>query len=415
MKTYLYFQPEYVREFVCDGSKCGENCCERYWNIYIDAGTYAQYERIEPESKAREIMNCLGYDADKQKYFVKDRPCPFLTEKKLCRLQLEYGESFLSKTCVTYPRRTLDFGKFFERSLVTSCPLAAELILFRDEPIKFEFVEVSEYEHSRDGKFDISPVIAGENLFEGMAEIQIAMISILQERTLSIDQRLIVLGFFLDRLDEITCNGFDKDELTKLIDAYESKNFLSEQVPRMLSAVKFDAKNFVALMLLLLENLKGLLINVNAQKFMKTLVKTFDIVPDEKNRVSATKIAVAYESLADTRKKFLASHMTFLENFLINKLFMTGFPWGLQATVAKNFGVFAATYKLFELLVFSATQQNPGDKDNLLTLTSRFVAAADHNQHFGLEMLKHVPDDIFDSFEMLLDAQAILDTKGAVL
>ena len=183
----------------------------------------------------------------------------------------------------------------------------------------------------------------------------------------------------------------------------------------MLSAVKFDAKNFVALMLLLLEKLQGFLINVNAQKFMKTLVKTFDIVPDEKNQVSATKIAVAYENLADARKTFLASHMTFLENFLINKLFITGFPWGIEATVAKNFGVFAATYKLFELLAFSATQQNLGDKDNLLTLTSRFVAAADHNQHFWLEMLKHVPDDIFDSFEMLLDAQAILDTKGAVL
>ena len=413
MKKYLYFQPEYVREFVCDGSKCGDNCCERNWNIDVDVGTYAQYERIKPESKSREIAARFSYNADKQKYFLKDRPCPFLTEKKLCRLQLEYGENFLSKTCVTYPRRTFDFGKFFERSLSPSCPLAAELILFRDEPIKFEFIEVSEQIHSRGGKIDINPVIAEENFVERMAEIQIAMISILQERTLSIDQRLIVLGFFLDRLDEIKPD--DDEALTKLVAAYESKKFLSEQVPRMLSAVKFDAKNFVALMLLLLEKLQGFLINANTQKFMKTLVKTFDIVPDEKNLVSATKIAAAYERLADARKKFLGSHMTFLENFLINKLFMTVFPWGFKTDVAKNFGVFAATYKLFELLAFSATRQNLGDKDNLLTLTSRFVTASDNNQHFSLEMLKHVPDDIFDSLETLLDAQAILDTKGAVL
>ena len=413
MKTYLHFQPEYVREFVCDGSKCGDICCERNWTIFLDAKIFERYKQIQPADKSREIMNCLGYDADKQKYFIKDRPCPFLTEKKLCRLQLEYGENFLPETCVTYPRRTLDFGKFFERSLMISCPLVAELVLFRDKPIKFEFVEVSEHEHSRGGKFLINPVIAEENFVERMAEIQIAMISILQERALSIDQRLIVLGFFLDRLNEISHH--DDEGLTKLVAAYESKKFLAQQVPRMLSAVKFDAEKFSKLLLDLLVKLYGERFRPEDKQFIDALAETFGIVPDEKNQVFVTKIAANYKRLAAARKNFTVSNALFLENFLVNELFMTGFPWKFQGGVAKNFGVFVAEYKLFELLAFSAAQQNLGDKDNLLKLTLWFTNQTNHNDDFGRIILDSVPDDIFDSLETLLDAQTIFDTKGAVL
>ncbi|MBR3746687.1 MAG: flagellin lysine-N-methylase [Selenomonadaceae bacterium] len=403
MKKYLYFQPEYVREFVCDGSKCGDNCCERNWNIDVDAKTFELYRRIRPESTSEKITACFGYNTDTGKYFVKDRPCPFLTEKNLCSLQLKYGENFLSETCVTYPRRTIDFGKFFERSLRISCPIVAEMILFRNEPIKFEFVEVSEQVHSHGGKIKIDSLYAGQKFAAHMLEIQIAMISILQERTLTIDQRLIVLGFFLDRLDEIICNGFDKDALKKLIDAYESKKFLAEQVPRMLSAVKFDAEKFSELLLELLVKLYGDRFRPDDKKFLDALAETFDIVPDEKNQVFVTEIAANYKRLADARKNFTVSKVTFLENFLVNELFLTCVPWKFQTSVAKNFGVFVAEYKLFELLTFSATQKNFAG-DNLLKLTVWFARQANHDDGFGKIILDSVPDDIFDSLETLLDA-----------
>ena len=376
-KKFLYFQPEYVREFVCDGANCGDNCCERTWDIPVDAETFALYTRIQPADKPREITACFGYNAATKEFFLRDKPCSFLTEKKLCRLQLKYGEKFISQTCVTYPRRTLDFGSFFERSLVLSCPVAAEMILFNAEPMKFEFVEVTEPTHSHDGKLKISSFHAGQKFAEQMLEMQIAMISILQERTLTIDQRLIVLGFFLDKLDEIIFDGLDDDALTKLIAAYKSKKFLSTQVPKMFSAVPFDAEKFSELLFAILEKLS-----------------------DEK--FSAVKELLVHEKIsAATLKNFTARWSTFMENFLVNELFMTCLPWKFQASVAKNFGVFVASYKIFELMTFAAAQQD-FSRDVLLHLAVSFTKQADHGDGFTKVILDAVPDDIFVTLETLL-------------
>ena len=248
-KKYIYFQPQYVGEFICDGSKCNDSCCERGWNIDADEATYQKYLQVNPKIAAQ-----FEYNKDRGKYLLKKHPCPFLTDKKLCRLQLEYGEDFLSRTCRGYPRVTFDFGKFFERSLTLTCSLAAEKILFTEEPMKFELVEVSEKIHGGD-KIIINPAYLDEKILEHIIEIQLAQISILQERTLTIDQRLIVLGFFLDRLDEIFSTApFDDAALTKLIEAYESKTFLREQVPLMIRSISFDEKKFTAIISDLMNN-----------------------------------------------------------------------------------------------------------------------------------------------------------------
>ena len=192
-KKFLYFQPEYVNQFRCIGGECLNNCCDRSWVIDIDDATYKKYSQIQPEERAKEITAHFEYDDTQSKYMLKGRPCPFLTPDKRCGIQLEYGEDFLSVTCATYPRHTYNFGKFFERSLTLTCPVAAEMILFQEKPMAFEFVEVPEKIHSGGGKIQIGKVLASEDTVPLFLEMQIAMISILQARRFSIDQRLIIL------------------------------------------------------------------------------------------------------------------------------------------------------------------------------------------------------------------------------
>ena len=377
-KKYLYFQPEYVREFVCDGSTCPNNCCKRDWNIEIDGETYEKYSSLKSSSKARELTTFFSYDDAKGKFYLRQHPCPLLTEQGWCRLQLEYGEEFLSLVCKTFPRATKNFGKFFERSLSLACPVAAEMILFRDAPLSFELVEVSEKFHG--GKtILVDEIHVPENLFANVIEIQIAMISILQERTLSIDQRLIVLGFFVDRLDEIISSGLNVDALTKLIAAYESKSFLARQVPQMSASVHFDAKKFSRRMLDVLNNLRG------------------------------EEFSVARELLDLTaeRKLFTARHATLMENFLVNELFMTCFPWMSQASFAKNFGLFVATYKVFELLTCAAAKQNLDDKANLLRLVDLLTSQTNHTAAIKNNLLNCFTDadDIFSLMETFLEGR----------
>ena len=376
-QKYVYFQPQYVGEFICDSAKCNSNCCERGWNIGIDEATYQKYLSRLPQ--AAELFK---YNAGKEKYLLTKHPCPFLTEKKLCRLQLEHGEDFLSPTCRSYPRVTNYFGKFFERALTLSCPLAAQMILFREEPLSFELVEVAEKVF--DGKIIVNPLNLDEKISAHVPEIQVAMISILQERTLTINQRLIVLGFFLDWLDEIfSTEPFDDAALIKLIAAYESKKFLAEQVPRMLRVVKFDAKKFAALMFELADNFYG------AGKFTDAV----------------SKIAANGDKLKTFKKNFLTERATFLENFLVNELFINCYPWRFDGSIIRNFGVFVIKYKIFELTLLLAALKNPLGEDKLIALADWFATQFDHVEVYHRQIFDYLRgrEDVLDLMDSLLE------------
>ena len=405
-KKFLYFQPEYVNRFRCTGGRCLNNCCERPWRIDVDTATYKKYSQVKPKSKAEEITLHFKYNAEKDTYLLIEHPCPFLTENKLCRLQLEYGEKFLPQTCATYPRVTHKVGKFFERSLTLTCPVAAEKILFAQEPMKFEFVEVSAKVHDNHGKIQISTKMKMSDVAaELMIKVQAAMISILQERTLSIDQRLIVLCFFVDKLEEIYSRGMDEDEQRKLIAAYESKNFLAEQVPMMIQSVSFDAEKFVKLMIDFINSAMEIL-RVNAgQKFLAAFEKVFGVKPDKNNIVSITEIATNYERLADARKIFLADYSTFLENYLVNELFLNLYPWKHHYRPTRSLSVFLITYKVFELFVFAATQNNLSSKNDLLTLADWYSCQIDHDDCLKEKIFAYLEEqkDFFELMESLFD------------
>ena len=405
-KKYVYFQPQYVGEFICDSSKCSNSCCERGWNIDIDEATYKKYLQIKPDSKAREIIAPFKYNQGKGKYLLTQKPCPFLTEKKLCRLQLEYGEDFLSLTCRSYPRVTTYFGKFFERSLTLTCSVAAERILFQEEPMKFELVEIPEKVHGGD-RILINSVYLDEKTLAHVIEIQIAMISILQERTLTINQRLIVLGFFLDRLEEIfAAKEFDNAALIKLLATYESKNFFAGQVPRMLRSINFDAKKFIGIMLELLNNFYGGR-NLGAnKKFMDAVLDAFGIVTDENNRAHVSKIAANYKRLGDFRKSFLEKHSTFLENYLVNELFMNCYPWRFEGQIMKNYALFIIKYKLFELILIATAWGNFVGKEELISFVDWFCSQFNHIEAYQRQIFDYLKDkdDILNLMDSLLEA-----------
>lgn len=397
LKQTLYFRPEYVERFKCDGSKCNARCCKG-WSIFIDEQSYKKYSRLA------DIVEHIKFDKNADEYCVtldEQGNCPFLTEKNLCRIQLEHGENFLSLTCSTYPRRTIDFGQFYERALFLTCPVAAEMILFKRKPMTFELTQVPETFLWTGGRLGVSTIYYPKNFSNRIIEIQIAMISILQERQLTIDQRLIVLGFFIDRLEEII-GDFDDVALTKLIAAYESKKFLAEQVPLMLATIHFDTREFIKLMLGIFETLYANTYFGDDQKFINAVVDTLALNPDEKNFVSVKAVAATYERLADARKNFLAQHTTFLENYLVNELFINAYPWRFENTVTKNFAAFVTSYKVFELLIFSATCKGIDSRAELLQLVNWFTEQIDHN--------KNLLQKIFDCANQQDDLPALMDS-----
>ena len=278
-------KPRYVDEFKCDGAKCGALCCRSAWNIYIDAKTYEKYSELDLYEMTRHLQR----DAAGDKYLLipNSNGCPMLGADNLCTIQKTHGENYLSQVCAGYPRIVTRFGNFLELALSPTCPVAAKIFLLADVPLKFTVVEADE-KILRLGANNILQGISPE-FAPLLVDVQLAMISILQERRLSLDGRLIVLGFFLDRVEELIINGkLDGATLKRLAAVYTSEKFLSEQVPLMSTAVRFDA----------------------------------------------------------SRKILPAEFATFAENFLVNEIILGAFPWRIDAGIAKNFGVFLTVYRI---------------------------------------------------------------------
>lgn len=274
-------KPNYLDDFKCDGSKCGALCCRNAWNIYVDAKTYEKYSALG-------IARHLRRAGDNWQIAPNaENCCPFLGADNLCRIQKAHGENYLSQVCAGYPRIITRFGNFLELALSPTCPVAAKIFLLADAPLKFTLVEADE-KILRLGANNILQGISPE-FAPLIIDVQLAMIAILQERRLSLDGRLIVLGFFLDRVEELLTSGkLDGATLKRLAAVYSSEKFLSEQVPLMSAAVRFDA----------------------------------------------------------TQKILPAEFATLAENFLVNEIILGAFPWRIDAGIAKNFGVFLTVYKI---------------------------------------------------------------------
>lgn len=109
-KTEMALMPQYVRQFSCIGSECEDTCCQG-WRVNIDEETYKKYQRVrdlELKPLLKQGIGRVRSNANAQNYgkikMNSKGKCPFLSENKLCSIQLKLGADYLSDTCKFYPR-----------------------------------------------------------------------------------------------------------------------------------------------------------------------------------------------------------------------------------------------------------------------------------------------------------------------
>ena len=103
-------KPDYYEDFTCIADRCSFTCC-REWKIGVDEDTFAKWKHtLTPEEmcvadrgQQTKKEKLSGYVTKKDGGRViglnKEKNCPFLNGKKLCRLVLTYGDEILSQTC----------------------------------------------------------------------------------------------------------------------------------------------------------------------------------------------------------------------------------------------------------------------------------------------------------------------------
>ena len=382
---YKYLQPTYVGKFFCDGKKCPANCCCRDWKILIDDETYKKY--LSLESSAHEITRHIEKNPEDDGYLIKQNEkscCPLMNENSLCKIQLEHGEKYLSQTCLSYPRQLVNFGEVIEKSLTPTCPLAAELFLNSQEKIKFEFapVELPKWAH---GKLIVGETKVPEKFFPYILEVQLTAISILQEKRLTLDQKLVVLGFYLFQVEDMQKRN-ELNLIPTLNKIYTSEEFFSEQIPTLLHSVNFQILEFAENFFGLLKNIYGneeILKTPENQKYIEILQNAMSFNPDED--LNFQELAENYFDLGDIRKIFLKDYEIFFENYLVNDFFGGVYPFKVDGTIQNNFAVFVANYKILENIALAMTAQSRDEKNLRAEIFEMFCNMSmdlNHNENY---------------------------------
>jgi lysine-N-methylase len=209
MRTTPLIRPEYAESFRCIGPACEDTCCQG-WHVFVDRATYEKYQTI-PAGPLRTLMAAhvapVAQDDDNPSVagFAAIRmpaslECPFLSSERLCRIQLEHGEEYLSRTCAVYPRTVQTIDGLEETTLTLSCPEAARMVLL--DPQLLAPRSAGRYHLTWD-----DAATGASNLRFYFWQIREFAIALVRNRAYPLWQRLFLLGTFSRRMEAIGSGG----------------------------------------------------------------------------------------------------------------------------------------------------------------------------------------------------------------
>lgn len=232
--------PRYMTQFRCIGGACEEHCCQQ-WQINIDRTNYKRMQKAlsrsaEDREKFDKVFKRKRSSLDKENAFAclvlreDNGSCPFVEESGLCEIHRRFGESHLSFTCRSYPRKVNEWGGGVEVSGAISCPEVARLCLLdakantleqrplSDLPVKVEF-QVARARGS------VDPYV------RYVHEIREIVCQLLQAAQYSVSFRLFLVGYFSNRISEFffkKSQEFREDLLVAEVERLGDSRFLGE-------------------------------------------------------------------------------------------------------------------------------------------------------------------------------------------
>jgi lysine-N-methylase len=335
-------------KFKCAGSDCEDNCCHD-WVVYIDKQTFKYYQKCRNKTLAKELSAHFKRNKtalNDQSYGVltltDDHRCPFLTEERLCKLQLTLGFQGLSQTCATYPRILNGIEGQFEQALTLSCPPAAKMVLSDPEPMRFTRIETA-----IPGGTPLSKLIKPVNRQMSLLTLRRFVTAILQARRYTMHERMLLLGIFCDNLQDLI-----REE------AYQNVDLLIARFQDILRSpekteihVKAPREDPRALQLRVLSALIGRRLEQGITfkpfiEFYTDFLKGLEYEPD----MSAGDLADNYQRAADRwHKPFMEKHPQIMENYVVNYCFKNAFPCETGTISFEDFVKLSIHYGLIQM------------------------------------------------------------------
>ncbi len=400
IKKKLMLVPQYMQNFSCIGSDCEDSCCTG-WRVNLDEATYKQYNRVRDTELTPLIekhVNRVRSNASTNNYgkikLEKDGSCPFLSEQKLCSIQLKLGEQFLSSTCSTYPRILNQVNDVFEKSATTSCPEVARLALLNPNGIEFD--EIEEFVDSRSitHKTIKTNNKTSNKVDKYFWELRIFTIQVLQNRSYSLWERLIILGMFYQRVDEMIQTK-NIDDIPRQIWVY-SALIEDESLRNDLSNIpaRYQVQMDLTKKLSDVRYLQGISNKRYLECFNETLLG-IHCVEGTSIETMSEHYTAAY---ADYYEPFMNDHHYILENYLVNYVYKNMFPLGGHQSVYEAYVVMIVHYAMIKLHLIGMAGFHKGlTTDLAVKLIQSFAKTVEHNSLYVRNIFNLLKDNGYTS------------------
>lgn len=384
-KTRTALMPQYMTKFACIGSACEDTCCAG-WTVAVDKDTYKKYKKIknsplkqqfdENVKRNRRDPSDLTYG----KITMDNGACSFLNKEQLCSIQLNHGPELLCNTCTVYPRTLYQVNGVIEKSATMSCPEVARLALLN--PTLMEFDEVAEPEQMKGSIVGIVDTSRESGVGKYFWELRIFSIQVLQNRSYSLSERIVLLGLALQKVQEcMTANRIDDipevlNRYTVLIGEGLIQSLIAD-IPKNTQVQMEFAKALVDMRLQL---------DVTSQRYLDCLSEMLQGLHYEEAAPLST-IVTQYETAYEAYyKPFMDKHEHMLEHYLVNHVFKNLFPIG-RKDVFTDYVMLAVHFGLIKLHLIGMSGYHKGLTEDLaLKLIQSFSKTVEHNTTYTIQI-----------------------------
>ena len=327
IRSFKVYRANYAERFACLAADCPDCCCGN-WKISVDRVAYERLSSLTDSPLFPIIQSAIlsvdppadAANVNPQEVatiqLLEDGSCPLLNEEKLCRIHIEHGAEALPQICRKYPRASHKIYGIEETVLTLSCLEVARIVL-SDPDLSKSIWDGTLLELKGEDNTQASL----HNCYWAFRAI---VLELLLNRRYLLWQRIFLVGLFARRLESISqgkeivglmgfmkefTNAIQAEPLRAQLDSIQPDVATQFRVFRQLVALRAGEGKTSESAAHLIEGLNSSLLNNSLKDDSLEAIEQYN---------AAWKLYT---------EPFFAQHPYFLENYLINQIFLKLFPF----------------------------------------------------------------------------------------
>ena len=363
----MFLMPDYYTDFLCKMGGCRSACCEG-WPISVSMKEYFSLLGLECDPNLRHRSDCglkIGEHPNEAAYAHLepgyDGTCPIRMADGRCALHAQLGEDVLPAVCRLYPRGLRVVGGMYECSCSNSCEAVLELLFAKLTAIQFVQRELT---------VQLPTMRERQATFETYGlerEIRMSLISVVQNHSMSLPERLLCLGKVLDEMDECLRNH-DISGMHRLLEQVPAiKRLAGEHNDE--DCLRFGLDTMEKLIAILDERSDSLReCGENALQYFGTSESSVE----------------RYWSARKHFESCFSNWEIFFENILVNHMFFSQFPFQDRPdSMHSEYAALCAVYALMRFLALGI-MVDKNDADSLVDVLASAFRLIDHTSFDAL-------------------------------